>query len=358
MKKGFRRVLIGFLILVVLGIIIIPRLDLFSKSSGAPAPVQQETEPLEVSVVVLSPGLLLDKVISSGTILPNEEVELSSENSGLITHIYFEEGSRVEKNDLLVKINDSELQAQLKRLEFQKTLAAEKEFRQKELLSRDAVSQEEYDQALTELNTLKADIDLAKAKIDKTEIRAPFAGTIGLRYVSEGSYITPSTKIARLISLTPVKIDFSVPEKYAREVKIGNTISFAIEGLDEKHEAKVYAIEPMIDANTRTIKLRAVYPNRDQKIMPGQFADVELVLHRIEDAVKIPTEALIPELGGQKVFINRNGKATPVKVETGIRTTDMVQITEGLKAGDTLVTSGILQMREGMPLNISELKKQ
>jgi membrane fusion protein (multidrug efflux system) len=292
---------------------------------------------------------------STGIIKPDEEVDLSFETSGKIIKINFTEGTRVKKGDLLAKINDLPLQAQLEKLQVQLKMSEAKEFREKSLLDKDAISQESYDQIQTDVQSIKADINLIKARIFETELRAPFDGIIGLRYLSEGSYTTSSTKIAKLIKTKPLKIEFSISEKYASEVKVGFPITFGIDGSDKIFNASVYAIDPKIYMETFTIGLRALYPNKDEELRSGIFASITLELSKKDNAIAIPTEALIPEMEGEKVFIYKNGKAQSVKVNTGLRTESKIQITDGLKFGDTLITSGILQLRQNLPIVLDTL---
>lgn len=340
---------------LVLIILVIPKLELLQGKPEGPAANPAQAAAMSVEAAVIRPQVLDDKVIASGTVLANEEVELRSEISGKITRILFREGKRVRKGDLLLKINDSELQAQLRKSDYQIKLAEEKERRQRKQLELEAISQEAYDTALNELNVLKSEAELIRARIEKTEIRAPFDGYIGLKFVSEGSYISPSSEIATLINRNPVKIDFSVPEKYADEVHIGDKIVFTAQSSDSEYEGKIYAIEPRIDPATRSLRMRGIYENRSGEILPGSFVEVRLVLHSIQNALLIPTEALIPDLSGQKVFLLENGKAALHSVRIGIRTNSSIQITDGIQPGDTLITTGIQQLRPGMPVQISNL---
>lgn len=302
---------------------------------------------LPVSFYVATPETLSNYILTTGTVLANEEVELKSETAGRVTEIYFEEGSRVKAGALLVKINDAELQAELLKAQYRKELAADKELRGREQLKIEAISQQDYDVILNELNREKAEIQLIQAQIAKTEIKAPFDGIVGLRYVSKGSYIPQNTKIANFIDITPVKIDFAVPERYVKMVQPGDAITFKIQGYEDEFEGKVYAIEPKVDPATRTLQLRAVSPNPEGKILPGGFAEIKLVLEEIPDALMVPSEALVPELSGQKVFLYKAGQAFSQPVEIGIRTETKVQITRGIISGDTVITSGILQLRPG-----------
>ncbi|OGU32078.1 MAG: hypothetical protein A2057_03305 [Ignavibacteria bacterium GWA2_35_9] len=351
MKKRFKIVLVVLIILIVAVLFAIPKLS----SSGSKVPLANMNKSLSVKAHIIKAEKLANNVITSGTILSNEEVELKGEVAGKIINIYFKEGSSVKKGDLLVKINDAELQAQLAKAKYNLKLLEDREHRQRVLLEREAISQEDYDVSLNELNVVKADIELVKAQVAKTEIRAPFDGVIGLKNVSEGSFVNTETIIATLQDINPIKIDFSIPEKYSGSVKVGDQIRFKVVGKDETYTGKVYAIEPKIDPQTRTLKLRAVYSNAARSILPGSFADVELILHEIQGALMVPTYSIIPELKGQKVFLYRNGKAFPQNVEIGIRTDTRVQITNGLAENDTLITSGILQIRPNSPVTISEL---
>ncbi|MEE4213841.1 MAG: efflux RND transporter periplasmic adaptor subunit [Bacteroidales bacterium] len=358
MKKKKIRSLVTYLTLLLLLIIILyPKFgkQLFSTDEDFTVRNERRQQILNVSGFIVKPSHITEQINSNGTLMPDEEVDLSFETSGKITGIYFSEGTSVSEGDLLAKINDRHLQAQLLKLEAQKKLLEEKEYRQRALLEKDAISQESYDQIVTELQTTEADILLVKARILETELRAPFDGKIGLRYLSEGSFASPNSKIARLVKIKPLKIEFSVPERYAGELKPGYPISFRVDGYNELFSAKVYAIDPKIDINTRTIVVRALYPNRNEEHKPGRFAGISLTLREVDDAISIPTEALIPEMDGEKVYVYRGGKAHKVAIETGLRTESVIQIIEGLNFNDTLIVSGILQLREGLPVMLDSL---
>ena len=356
-KKLIRRIITTLFILVVLGIILYPKLKpLFTteneSSPGMPARspgMRGNSQPLLASGYIIKPTQMNELIYSTGSLIPDEEVDLSFETSGKIVGIFFNEGTRVERGDLLAKINDRPLQAQLLKLQAQTKLSEEREFRQRQLLDRDAISRESYDQVATELQSLQADIQLIQARISETELRAPFDGIVGLRMISEGAFATTQTNIVRLVKISPLKIDFSVPERYAGEISSGFPISFVIDGIDQTFNANVYAVAPKVDANTRTIVARARYPNTNEELKPGRFASVRLLLSQIENTIAIPTEAIIPEMGGEKVFIVRNGKAEEVKVKIGLRTESHIQIQEGLQFGDTILTTAILQLRNNIP---------
>ena len=324
-----------------------------TKSNGASARPGGGGGPMTVRGIVAKTEKMENIVRSSGTVLASEAVDLASEASGRIEKIQFKEGGHVRKNDLLVKINDDDLQAQLKKTELQIQLATELERRQKQLFETNGVSKEQYDIALNSVNTIKADRENLIASIRRREIRAPFDGVIGLRYVSEGGYVTPSTRIASIQKINPLKIDFSIPEKYAGKVAVGDVVHFTREGTDLQFTGTLYAIEPRIDPATRTLQLRALCVNTSEKIFPGAYVQIDLRLKTIDDALLIPTQAVIPVLKGQTVFVRKNGVVASVPVTVGTRMSATVQITQGISAGDTVITTGLMQLRPGMSVNVA-----
>jgi membrane fusion protein (multidrug efflux system) len=312
-------------------------------------------KPLNINGLIIKEQSLSDDIYINGRLIPDEEVNLSFETSGKIVKIYFDEGSSVAKGQLLAKVNDDPLQAQLKKLEAQVQLAEDRVSRQSALLEKDAVSKEALEQVKTELATLNADIELVKANIRQTELRAPFDGIIGLRQVSEGSYASPSTVIAKLTKLSPLKIEFSVNERYASDVNKGVRLNFTVDGSNETYNASVYATEAQVDAETFSLKARALYPNLRHELSPGRFVRIQLKQKEIRNAIVIPTESIVPEMGVDKVFLYKSGKSQPVEVQKGLRTDANVQILSGLNIGDTLIISGTLQLRTGLSVVLDNI---
>jgi membrane fusion protein (multidrug efflux system) len=298
-----------------------------------------------VDYMIVQPENFNEVVITNGTLVSNEQVDLRSEASGKVTAINFSEGSYVKAGTLLVKINDKDLQAQRECAIHRQKLAEDKERRQHVLLQKDAISREEYEIALTELNSLKAETELIKAQIERTEIRAPFDGTVGLRSVSLGEYISPQVTVARLVNNNPIKLDFSISEKYFDVVRTNTPVQFKIDGSDKTYNAVVYAIDPKIDLSTRTILMRALAPNPDGKLFAGAFARVQLPMTSLNNARLVPAEALLSEASGHKAFVYKDGKAEQRDLEIGTRTDKKTQVVKGLAIGDTLIVSGILQIR-------------
>jgi membrane fusion protein (multidrug efflux system) len=354
MKK---QVITGSIVVVIVLLLAIPKLGWFSDKKGGAAngtPSPQAAPSLPVEALVVTPGKLDNKLIVTGSILANESLELKSEISGKITRITFEEGTKVKKGALLLQINDEEIRAQLLKQKYNKKLNEDNEFRQRKLLEKDAISQEEYDNALNLLNTTTADVQVLEAQLAKARLTAPFDGVIGLRYISEGAYISPSSPIATLYNNTPAKIEFAVPSRYASQVSTGKEIFFKVEGDTTFHNGKVYAVEPRIDPSTRTLTLRALADNSKGKLLPGQFVELQLILGTSSTALMVPTESVVPEQGGKKVFVLAAGKVKEVQIETGIRNNYNLEVTSGLKAGDTVLTTGILQLRSGMSVQITK----
>jgi membrane fusion protein (multidrug efflux system) len=328
----------------------VPRLVGGRGETASAAPAAGTEPPLAVEVVRVEPRTITERLSTTGTLRANESVDLVSEVAGIVERIHFEEGAAVAKDELLVEIEDAELRAQRERVVHRLRLAEIREARQHDLRRQGIVSEQDYDLASSELNVLRAELRLVEAQLEKTEIRAPFAGVIGLRYVSTGSLLSPQTRIATLQDLDPLKVDFTLPEKYAGRIGPGERVDFRVEGADGARVAEVYAVEPRIVQETRSLLVRARTPNPDGALLPGAFADVELAVEEIPDAVVVPSLAVVPELGGKKVFVLDGGVAQPRAVETGIRTETEIQITAGLEPGDQVIVSAIQRLRPGLPV--------
>ncbi|WP_413670598.1 efflux RND transporter periplasmic adaptor subunit [Mucilaginibacter sp. Mucisp86] len=313
--------------------------------------------PVGVNVMIVKDTAVNNIIDITGTIDANEKVSLISQTAGNITGIYFNEGTKVTKGQLLVKVYNQDLEASLQQNQYQVALAKQQESRNRQLLQKEAISQEEYDTSLTSLNSLKAAADVIKAQIARTEIRAPFSGTIGLRNVSPGSYLSPSSPIADLVNIDPAKVTFAVPERYLSILGPGSRIRFKTESSMENFTGTVYAIDPSIDASSRTITVRAKAPNPKGILTAGSFAKINLTLDQIPKTILLPTEAVIPDLKSSLVWIYHNGIAVSKPVKTDLRTDTKIQVIEGLQPGDSVVVSGLIQMRPKVPLKILKVIK-
>lgn len=322
------------------------------KQSNGPS----KNGPLKVEAILVKSSTLSNKIEIAGNILPFELTEIRSEISGRIVQINFKEGTYTPKNTILVKLFDGDLQAQLKKLKVQLQIAEKTEERQRELLKISGISQQDYDLSLLQVNNIKADIELIQVSILKTEILAPYAGRIGLRNISLGAYITPANILTSLSQVDKKKITFSVPEKYSSDIKQGMNIRFTIEGSPNNYTATIMASESIIESETRNLKILAVINEADAKLIPGSFAKVSLELGKNDLAVVVPTQAIIPSARSKQLVLFKNGSPEFVNVTTGTRGVENVEITSGIKVGDTVVITGLLFVRKDSKLIISKIQ--
>ncbi len=319
------------------------------KSAGKGGGKGGDSKPIKVNTILVSIDNSDKMVFSSGSTVPNEEVDLKSEISGKIVSLNLPEGAVVQKGQLIAKIKDDDLVAQLKKIEIEEKLANQIEQRQKKLLEINAISKEEYEISQNRVFTLNADKEILKVQLSRTEIRAPFSGKLGLKNISLGAYVTPATIITTLVQYNPIKVDFTVPEKYLSNIGLGKTIDFQIDGSESKFNAKIIAIDPKIDENLRTLKVRAISQNIGNKLYPGMFIKVLLNLGS-QKSIMIPSETVIPVIDGKKVFVKRNGIVEEIKITTGLRNESKLQVLTGLSVGDSLITSGLMTIKAGTPV--------
>ncbi|MBO9729208.1 MAG: efflux RND transporter periplasmic adaptor subunit [Chitinophaga sp.] len=329
-----------------------------NKSAGEPAAAAKGAGPkaLLTDAWIVKSSRLDQSIEASGTLQSNEEVEVKPEINGRIIHLYFKEGTSVKKGDLLVKLYDEDLKAQLQKLKLQQQLAKTTLERQENLLKINGISQQDVDVTRNQVSAYAADMEYTQTQLQKTELRAPFSGKLGLRNVSEGAIVSSATVITTLQQIDPLKMDFSVAEKYRNAIKNGDQVNFYVSGDNKEYKGSIYAIDPKIDLTTRTVKLRAIVPNNNGILFPGSFAKVKIILKDLPDALMIPSQAVIPGTRDKKVIVADSGKVKFVVVETGLRTESSVQITSGLQAGDTVITTGILQLKQGMPLKYNKIQ--
>lgn len=351
--KGLRTTLI--IAIVIAALLLIKFFFIPSPQLNAPKP-GGNAQALPVSACIVRASGFNQEIFATGSLQANEEVELHPEVSGKLMQILFKEGNRVNKGDLLIKINDADLQAQLHKTELGKKLAEDRIRRNEKLLSMKGISQEEFDVLKNEADVLSAERDVLIAQIAKTEIRAPFTGIIGLKTVSEGSFVSPQTRIATLQQTDPLKLDFSIPEKYALMVKNGDIVSFSAGSDGSENKGKIYAIEPKVDEATRSVHIRALCPNLNSTLLPGAFARITLHLGEQSNVLMIPTEAIIPVLKGKQVYLYKDGKAETAKVEIGLRNDSTIQITSGLAENDTVITTGMMSLKPGLAVKLTSVK--
>ena len=300
-----------------------------------------------VQVYVVAATRLSDQVASTGSVIADESVTIQSELSGKITSLNIQEGQPVRKGQLLFTINAADVQAQLQKQQYNIKLYQDQEKRQRTLLEKEYISRQEYEQSNNALQTAQADLQALRVTLEKAYVRAPFDGILGLRNTSVGAYVSPGTAITTLSRVQPVKVDFNVPSRFAQSVRVGDPVLVTDEATTKKIEAKVYAINPQIDPVSRTLPVRAIYPNKNMELRPGGFVKVNLELGETAEALQIPTEAVIPVASGYTVFTVKRGKAAVQPVNIGVRSDQLIQITKGLAVGDTIIRTGILQVKAG-----------
>ena len=308
-----------------------------------------------VDAYIVKPSLLINEISVTGSLLAFEEVTLQNEVAGRVVKLNLPEGKFVRKGTLLVKLFDDDLQATLKKQQSQLAIQQQIFKRQSELLKANGISQNDYDQTILLVNSIKADIEVQRTFIRKTEVRAPFDGVIGLRKISVGAIVTPSTLLSTIRSENKIKLDFSVPEKYGAVIKSGMKVKFTMYNDDTQFEANVIATEEGIDATTRNLKVRSIVTSKSKLLIPGAFANVQLRLSENANSLLIPTQAIIPQEQSKSIIIAQNGKAHFIPVLTGIRNASNIEITKGIQPGDTIITSGLLFLKEGAKLNYSSI---
>lgn len=311
--------------------------------------------PLSVEGYIIHPSVLHSSIEVAGTLLPFEETDIHPEVAGKVTYLSIKEGSHVRKGELLARLFDGDLKAQLQKLDVQLQVAQKTQERQKELLKIGGISQQDYDLSVLDVSSIKADMQVLQASIDKTIIKAPFDGKIGFKNISIGAFITPTTIITSIKQDNKLKLEFSVPERYTPKIQLGNVIYFTTEASGKKYQAKIMATESGITENNRSLKVHAVVENTDKNITAGSFAKVSFDMGNNNDAVMIPTQAIIPQARDKQVIVYNGGNADFKIVTTGTRDSAKVEILSGLSIGDTVITTGLLSIKSGSKINLSTL---
>lgn len=327
------------------------------KEAAAASGPPRQGGPIVVDAFVVQPNAISDNIEVPGSLLPFEETQIRSEVGGRIVQLNIREGMQAQKGSLLVKLFDKDLQAQLRKLQVQLKISEKTEERNSELLKINGISQQDYDLAALDVENLKADMEAVTIAISKTEIRAPYTGNIGLRNVSLGAYISPTEIIATIRQVEQLKLEFSIPEKYAKEIAKGYTVKFKVDGGSQTHTATVIATENSVDQNTRTLKVKALVNKKHNELLAGTFAKVNLQLGMDSKALLVPTEALIPSARNKQVILLRGDSVKFMVVETGIRDSAYVQVVNGLQPGDTIIITGLMAIRPKSTVKITRVKK-
>ncbi|WP_210520104.1 efflux RND transporter periplasmic adaptor subunit [Hymenobacter terricola] len=347
-----RALLLSALVLVILLGIGLPKILSAKKNAVVISETATAGPPPAVLVddYVVRATAVPDELQATGTIQANQEVQLVSEVARKVTGIYAHEGTTVAGGTLLFRLDDADLQARRHKLKLQEKLALLDDRRMRGLLTTESVTQQEYDQVSTNLQVLQADIQAVDVELAKTRIRAPFAGRIGLNKVDVGAYVTPSTVLTSLEDVSQVEVTFTVPERYAAEVRPGQTIQFTTENGLAPQSGRIVATEPRTDVSTRSLLVKALSPNARRQLVPGMSAKISFALHAATDALVVPTQALIPTAKGYALYAIKGGKADYRDVTTGPRSSGAVQVLTGLNAGDTVITTNLLRLGQGVPV--------
>jgi membrane fusion protein, multidrug efflux system len=312
---------------------------------------------LNVEGVIVKPVNLDQTITVSGTLKPFEETVLMPEVAGRVVYLNLSEGGFVKQGTLLVKLFDDDLQAQLNRSQAQQKIVEQTKKRQGELVKVNGISALDFDQTVLQINSIKADIEVLKVQIRKTEVHAPFDGTIGLRNISIGAQVTPATALATIRDVRHLKLDFSVPEKYSREIKPGVKVKFTVQGDDIDYSATVIATEQGVESGTRNLNGRAIVENNVTSLIPGTSASVVLSLSQNKGSLMVPTQAIIPQERTTQLIVSRQGRATFVTVKTGVRNVSSVEVLSGINPGDTVIITGVLFLKPNAVLNFSSVMR-
>jgi membrane fusion protein (multidrug efflux system) len=311
--------------------------------------------PARVDAFIVQAKTIAESIEVPGSIVADESTEIHPEISGRITGLYVREGASVGKGALLAKLYDGDLQAQKRKLEVQLKIAQSTQARSEQLVKIGGISRQDYDLTLLNVSNLRADLDIVRTSIAKTEIRAPFTGKLGLKAVSTGAFVTPTSVITTIQKTSGLRLDFNVPEKYVSQIKNGQIVNFSVEGTDRAYTAVVAATESGIAESTRSLTIRARVKGAEAGLVPGGFAKVKLSFAPDANALMIPTQAVIPQARGKKVYVYRGGTASFVDVETGMRDSSNVQVTSGLNRGDTVIVTGLLGLKPDAKVQIKQI---
>ena len=296
-----------------------------------------------------------NELVTTAKLIAEEQVELKAPMAGQVLAIYFKEGEIVNKGQALIRIDDRSWKAQLLGVHAE-LVAAEKDLaRKKELLTVEGSSQEEVDNAFSRVEILKSQEQQLQVNIDLANVSAPFSGQLGMRDFSEGAFLKQGDLITTLSANKQLKVDFTLAQMHSKSIEINKPVLVLI-GKDTL-VANVYAINPIINSETRTLNVRALLPQKAEgKIKPGTFAEVLIATDVVKDAILIPTQAIVPSINEQTVYISKNGKAVRRVIQMGNRNADNVLVVDGLDVGDTVITTGLLHIKEGMDIQIQSIQ--
>jgi membrane fusion protein (multidrug efflux system) len=341
------------IIIVVLGFIFVPKLLKKNDESGPGKGKGKSSQTAVITAYEVAPSNMSQSILATGNLLAMQQLELKSEAGGKIIKIGFKEGDKVKIGQLLVKLNDADLKAQLAKLQTSLKLKNTTETRNKQMLEKGGISMEQLELIQNEIAMAKDDISVIEEQIKKTEIYAPFSGTIGFTDITVGTYLMPGSVITTLQQDDELKIEFYLPSKYLSLIKQHEKINFNVESSDKNHEGIVYVIASKVDEKTGSIAVRAVAKNSNHELAPGMFIKVNLNFESDKKSVMVPSQSIVPILKGQKVFKIAGDSVIDQKIQTGIRNDSMVEVLGGLNIGDKIALKGVIQLKQGSKVKVT-----
>ena len=329
------------------------------KKDKAAAGAKPAAPPIpKVEVYIEGTSTVAENIELPGSVIANEATSINPEISGRLVYLNAAEGKQVGKGTLIAKIYDGDLKAQLNKLSVQLKVQEQTAKRYEELLKINGVSQQEYDMIVLQSSNIRADMEIIRSNIMRTEIRAPFSGTLGLKMVSPGAFVSPQTTITTIRQNSELKVDFTLPERFTGKLRPGHIVSFTAEGNDKVYNAKVVATESGLSEESRSLNVRALISNNDNTLLPGIFVKVKLGFEPDTSAIMIPSQAIVPQARGKKAVLFRGGTVAFTDIQTGLRDSARVQVLSGLQPGDTIITTGLMALKPGGKVQLGKISQQ
>ena len=336
---------------VIITFILVLSLTACNKKDTPAAQGPRTSGPLAVEYFIAEPTYFESTVTTTAEIIPSEQVTMRAPVSGTVLAINFREGSTVRKGQSLIQLDDRAWKAQLKGLQAELDRLKSDLDRKQILLKVEGATQQEVDEIIAQMASIEAQMEELRVNIQLANVSAPFSGQVGLRDFSVGSYMGQGDAITTLAEVDELKVEFNLPERYQDEISLEQRLDVIAD--NDTFPARIYAIDPIIDPESRTLRARALISGKDKgKLRPGVFATAILPTQVSETALLVPTQVVVPEITVQTVYVASNGKAMRREVQLAGRNAEMVQIVSGLAAGDTVITTGLLQVKNGLPIRL------
>lgn len=330
-------------------------LTMFSCGSDGANQAKSGAKTLTVETYKVKAQPFSNELITTANLMAEEQVNLMAPIAGQVLNIYFKEGQKITKGQTIIRLDDRSWKAELVGVNAELASSKKEYNRKKELLSIEGSSQEEVDLAFAKMQTLQSKQQQLQVNINLANVSAPFSGQLGMRNFSEGAFLKQGDLITSLTANQQLKVDFSIAQAYKKSIEINKKITVLID--NDSLIANIYAISPAINQETRMITARAMLElNKEHSILPGTYAEIIVPTNAINDALLVPTQAVVPSITEQTVYVYNNGKAERRVVTLGNRTADKVHVLTGIKEGDIVLTTGLLAVKDGMSISIKKSK--